>query len=242
MKFLAFICVILVSGIVAGTIQGIANFVLVEPVLDRAISLENMALFDSGDVQNTVEFRLEHEAYRTWQKGGQIIASAILGMSFGSLFGLIYAYVKKSLPSSDTIKKSLILAAIMWLVLFAIPFVKYPSNPPTVGDPATVGERTMFYLGLITVSGLLMLGTCYILKFLHGNKKFLALAGCACIMGVTLILFPEPADTTNVPKDLLYDFRLASAISVTSFWITIPFVLGGLWRKFIPDVRDDFIE
>ena len=172
MKFLAFLAVVLLSGAIAGTAQGMANLVLVEPVLDKAIYLENKALFDSGAEQDSIEFRVAHEEYRVWQKGGQLVSSAILGMSMGSLFGLVFGYARKSLPSSNILKKTLILAVIMWLILFIIPFVKYPSNPPTVGDSNTVSERATLYVGLIAVSGLLTLGFYYASRFLHGKQKF----------------------------------------------------------------------
>ena len=67
----------------------------------------------SGNEQDSVEFRIAHEEYRTWQKGGQLVSSAILGMSMGSLFGLVFGYARKSLPSSNILKKTLILAVIM---------------------------------------------------------------------------------------------------------------------------------
>ena len=104
MKFLAFLAVVLLSGAIAGTAQGVANLVLVEPVLDKAIYLENKALFDSGAEQDSIEFRVAHEEYRVWQKGGQLVSSAILGMSMGSLFGLVFGYARKSLPSSNILK------------------------------------------------------------------------------------------------------------------------------------------
>ncbi len=230
--------VVLFSGAISGTIQGVANFVLVEPVLDRSIYLENKALFDSGAEQDSIEFRIAHEEYRLWQKGSQLISSTILGMSIGSLFGIIFSYAKKSLPSSDIIKKTLILAAIMWLILFIIPFVKYPSNPPTVGDADTVNERMALYAGLIAVSGLLTLGFYYASKFLPGRKKIFALAGYFCILGGVIFMFPENPDTISISNDLLYDFRVASVISVTIFWITLPFVFGGLWNKFLPSTAD----
>ena len=122
MKFLAFLAVVLLSGAIAGTVQGMANLVLVEPVLDKAIYLENKALFDSGAEQDSIEFRVAHEEYRVWQKGGQLVSSAILGMSMGSLFGLVFGYARKSL--SNILKKTLILAVIMWLILFIIPLLK----------------------------------------------------------------------------------------------------------------------
>ena len=90
MKFLAFLAVVLLSGAIAGTVQGMANLVLVEPVLDKAIYLENKALFDSGAEQDSIEFRVAHEAKRLScsAPGNQIVSlfsSAILGMSMGSL-------------------------------------------------------------------------------------------------------------------------------------------------------------
>jgi hypothetical protein len=33
--------------------------------------------------------------------------------------------------------------------LFLVPFLKYPANPPSVGDPGTVTRRTMLYLLLV---------------------------------------------------------------------------------------------
>ena len=33
-----------------------------------------------------------------------------------------------------------------------VPFFKYPANPPGVGDPDTVGRRTVLYLALIAVA------------------------------------------------------------------------------------------
>ncbi len=33
-----------------------------------------------------------------------------------------------------------------------MPFVKYPPNPPAVGDPATISERQWKYLALIFLS------------------------------------------------------------------------------------------
>ena len=99
-----------------------ANLVLVEPVLDKAIYLENKALFDSGAEQDSIEFRVAHEEYRVWQKGGQLVSSAILGMSMGSLFGLVFGYARKSLPSSNILKKTLILAVIMWLIQGVLSF------------------------------------------------------------------------------------------------------------------------
>ncbi len=33
-----------------------------------------------------------------------------------------------------------------------MPFVKYPANPPSVGDPGTITKRTVLYLIMILIS------------------------------------------------------------------------------------------
>ena len=58
--------------------------------------------------------------------------------------------------------------------------------------------------------------------------------------------FPDNPPNTNASvnpeKWLLYDFRVASVISVTIFWITLAFVFGGLWRKFIPSIAQTLLK
>ena len=130
MKTSLFIIIVLVSGALAGMVHGTVNFAIVEPYLDQAIGIENQNLFESGEEEDTPEFWVEYEGYRNWQKSGQILAGVILGVSIGSLFGIVFAYARKSLPGNNDIKKSLVLAGIMWFTIYLIPFLKYPANPP----------------------------------------------------------------------------------------------------------------
>ena len=58
---------------------------------DEAIGIENQNLFDSGQKEDTAEFRAEYESYRIWQKSGQVLAGVILGTAVGSLFGIVFA-------------------------------------------------------------------------------------------------------------------------------------------------------
>ena len=78
MKTSLFLIIVLISGAFAGFIHGSANLVLVEPYLDEAIGIENQNLFASGEEEDTLEFWIEYEGYRQWQKGGQLLAGVIL--------------------------------------------------------------------------------------------------------------------------------------------------------------------
>ena len=177
MKTSLFIIIVLVSGAFAGLIHGTVNFAIVEPYLDQAIGIENQNLFASGEEEDTPEFWVEYEGYRDWQKSGQILAGVILGMSIGSLFGIVFALSRKSLPGSNEIKKAVILAGIMWFTLYLIPFLKYPANPPTVGDGETVVLRAILYLSFIAISGLGAFGFYKLSKKFQKKQKTSSVSG-----------------------------------------------------------------
>ena len=134
MKTAIFLIIVLISGALAGFVHGTVNFAIVEPYLDQAIGIENQNLFASGEAEDTPQFWAEYEGYRIWQKSGQVLAGVVLGTSIGALFGLVFAFSRNILPGNNDIKKAIVLAGIMWFTMYLIPFLKYPANPPTVGD------------------------------------------------------------------------------------------------------------
>ena len=226
-----FIVIVLVSGFVAGTIHGAVNLVIVEPYLDEAIGIENQALFESGEAEDTPQFWVEYNAYRDWQKSGQLLAGGILGMSIGALFGIVFAYSRNSLPKGHTVKKTFVLAAIMWLTIFLIPFLKYPANPPTVGEADTVILRQTLYLLFIAISGFSAVGFSRLYKKLE-NKKYLAFVGYAVFITAVFFIMPPSPDEVTAPMDLVNGFRTMSVMAVTIFWIAEAIILGALWQRY----------
>lgn len=235
MKTALFIIIVLISGCFAGIIHGMVNLSIVEPYLDQAIAIENENLFLSGEEKDTPEFRVEYDSYRYWQKGGQVLAGAILGTSIGALFGIVFAYSKNSLPKGHNVKKALILAAIMWLTIYFIPFLKYPANPPTVGDPDTVILRGVLYLSFIAISGFGAVGFYQLYKRLEQKKKILAFIGYAIFITTIFVVMPPNPDAVTAPMKLVNDFRVMTVLAVSVFWISVAIILGLLWQKFQPD-------
>ena len=225
----------LVSGCFAGTIHGLANLAFVEPYLDEAIGIENQNLFASGEEEDTPQFRVEYESYRIWQKGGQVLAGAILGTSMGALFGIVFALSREILPGDHHIKKALILSGIMWFTIYLIPFLKYPANPPTVGDPDTVVLRAILYLSFIAISGLGMVGFYQLFKRLEKRKRIVAFIGYGAFISAIFVLMPDNPDEVTAPMELVNGFRITSLVSVSIFWISIAVILGAFWQKYNPD-------
>ena len=231
MKSAYFIVIVLVSGFTAGIIHGAVNLVIVEPYLDQAISIENQNLFATGLAEDTPQFWAEYSSYRDWQKSGQILAGGILGMSIGALFGIVFAYSRNALPKGHTIKKTFVLAAIMWFTIFLIPFLKYPANPPTVGEAETVVLRSILYLTFIAISGFSAVGFFMLYKKLE-NKKYLAFVGYAVFITAIFFIMPPSPDEVTAPMDLVNGFRTMSVMAVTTFWVAEAIILGLLWQKY----------
>ena len=235
LKTALFISIVLVAGCFAGTIHGLANLAIVEPYLDEAIGIENQNLFASGEEDDTVQFQVEYESYRIWQKGGQVLAGAILGTSIGALFGIVFALSRKILPGNHHVKKALVLSGIMWFTIYLIPFLKYPANPPTVGDPDTVVLRAILYLSFIAISGFGAVGFYQLFKRLEKSKRIVALIGYGVFISAAFLLMPENPDEVTAPMDLVNGFRATSVIAVSIFWISIGIILGAFWQKYNPD-------
>jgi len=227
-----FIAIVLISGFVAGTIHGAVNLVIVEPYLDEAISIENRNLFTSGEAEDTPQFWVEYNSYRDWQKSGQLLAGGILGMSIGALFGIVFAYSRNSLPKGHTVKKTFVLAAIMWFTIFLIPFLKYPANPPTVGDADTVVLRQTLYLLFIAISGFSAVGFFVLYKKLQNKKKGFAFIGYAVFITAVFFIMPPSPDEVTAPMDLVNGFRTMSVVAVSTFWVAEAIILGALWQKY----------
>jgi len=235
MKTILFISIVLISGCFAGTIHGLVNLAIVEPYLDQAIGIENQNLFALGEEENTPQFQAEYESYRIWQKGGQVLAGAILGTSVGALFGIVFALSKEILPGNHPIKKAMVLSGVMWLTIYLIPFLKYPANPPTVGDSETVVLRAILYLSFIAISGFGAVGFYQLYKRLQKRKKIISIIGYAAFISSIFFLMPDNPDEITAPMELVNGFRIMSVLATSVFWIAVAVILGAIWQKYNPD-------
>jgi predicted cobalt transporter CbtA len=229
MKTVAFILITLVSGAIAGTILGLINQILVEPYIDQAIAIEvqnTVASGESVDVDELVQYRL-------WQKGGEIVAGTILGTSISALFGIVYIYSRDSLPGSNNKKKGLILAGIMFFVIFLIPALKYPANPPAVGDPETIEYRESLYIGMLVISGLTALGVAILYRSLsqtrRESRKIIVPTVYAVIIALAFVVLPANPDEITISSNLLINFRIVSTITMGIFWGILGILLGSFW-------------
>jgi len=234
-KTLTFLAITLLSGAIAGTLLGLINQVIVEPYIDKAIGIETQREINAGKIIDPSQ-QLQ---YRMWQKGGEVAASTIYGISLSALFGIVFVYSRNSLPGSNNKKKALVLTGIMFVVLFLIPTLKYPANLPAVGNPDTIYYRESLYVGFIAISGfsILALALLYTKKLVKNtnrpsrSKENIAIPVLLylVIMGSTYLLFPPNPDKITISMGLLMTFRVAGAFTIGIFWGLMGLILGSFW-------------
>jgi len=239
-KTLTFLAITLLSGAIAGTLLGLINQVIVEPYIDKAIGIETQREINAGKIIDPSQ-QLQ---YRMWQKGGEVAASTIYGISLSALFGIVFVYSRNSLPGSNNKKKALVLTGIMFVALFLIPTLKYPANLPAVGNPDTIYYRESLYVGFIAISGFssLALALLYIKKLVKNinrpskSKENIAIPVLlyVIIMGSAYLLLPPNPDRITIPIDLVTNFRIASAFTIGIFWGLMGIILGSFWDKLKP--------
>lgn len=230
MKAFTLVGITLSSGVIAGIILAFLNLGIVEPTIDKAIALEVQKQVSSGENVNLSELI----DYRYWQKAGAFAGGAIYGAGLASLFGVVFVFARSKLPGKNNKQKAILLAGIMWLVLFLMVALKYPANPPAVGDPETIYYRETLYVGYILISGLAALGMAVIwIRTRMNSKKIIIPLMYAAIMVTAYVVMPSNPDKIEISMDLIQTFRILTAITIGVFWGILGIIFGSLWDKFL---------
>lgn len=230
MKALTLVGITLSSGVIAGIILALLNLGIVEPTIDKAIALEVQKQISSGENVNMSELI----DYRYWQKAGAFAGGAIYGAGLASLFGVIFVFARNKLPGKNNKQKAIFLAGIMWFVLFLMVALKYPANPPAVGDPETIYYREILYVAYIMISGFAALGMAVIwIRINMNSKRIIIPLIYAAIMVTAFVVMPSNPDKIEISMDLIQTFRILSAITIGVFWGILGITFGSLWDKFL---------
>src|SRR5579864_3955824 len=138
---------LLVRGMLVGIVAGLLSFgflkIYGEPQVDLAISFESQ--LDEGNAAaekakgiDTAQQEQAELVSRPVQAGiGLFTGVVVYCAAFGGLFGLAFAFAYGRVAGALTPQAvSLLLAATGFVAIYLVPSLKYPANPPSVGDPA----------------------------------------------------------------------------------------------------------
>jgi hypothetical protein len=135
---------------------------------------------------------------------GLFTAVLVYSVAFGGLFGLAFAFAYGRMPGALTPQAlSALLAATGFIAIYLVPNLKYPSNPPSVGDPETIGARTALYFVVIAISLAAMIGSARLKRLFVGragewNANLIAAASYIVVVAIASLLLPT---VNEVPEE-----------------------------------------
>ncbi|WP_433547491.1 CbtA family protein [Streptomyces sp. CA-294286] len=221
------------AGGAAGLATGLFSLLLAEPLMDRAIVLEEArsAAEEHGAAADAVAHH-EELFSRSAQHFGLVVTAVIAGLALGVLFAVAYAlvhrrtgYLVRAWP------RALAFCAAAFVAVSLLPALRYPAAPPGVGDAATVANRQSLWLAAVVIGVLGMLLARQVYVRLAGRPDpvrhgAVFLTGTATL--AVLFLLPGNPDEVPVPATLLWDFRVVSLGSHLLLWVVFAAVFGGL--------------
>jgi hypothetical protein len=166
---------------------------------------------------------------------GLLTAAGVYGLALGGLFALAFAWAYGRVsPGTGPARTALWLAAIAFAVVYLVPFLKYPPNPPAVGDPDTIGRRTALYLAMMWISIFGAVAAVRIRRlaaerWTTGTATLVGIASFLVIVLVAGLALPAVQEVPKTfPATTLWRFREASFGMQATMWTTIGLVCAGL--------------
>ncbi|WP_239068002.1 CbtA family protein [Actinomadura bangladeshensis] len=219
----------LLLGLLAGLVAGVFAFAAGEPRIDEAIALENAAAAHEHGAGAPAH---EHggEVSRGTQKAGLFLATGLYGLAVGGVFALVYAGLRGRVgPRSDG-GLALAAAGTGFAAVIIVPFLKYPANPPAVGDPETINSRTLLYLAMIGVGLLATAIAVTTARSVPGGpwaRWPAAVVAFAVPVAVASLLLPGVDEVPDgFPATLLWQFRMTSLGTQLVFWAAFGTLFG----------------
>ncbi len=230
----------LVAGLIAGFTLGCFQLAVGERPIDTAIAFEeSQAAKEKAALAADGHSHSEEGPVftRSTQKFGLGAATTLFGAAIGMVFGTLFAFIGPRMKSGTVWSRAVRLALVSFAVAWLIPFLKYPTNPPTVGDPETIGQRTAWYLAMIAVSIGTAVGAWIISRRLEAKdmpihkRQLIVGGGYIGVIGAAFLLFPADQDPIAIGADVIWATRLSSALGVAVLWTTIGVAFGLLMTR-----------
>ena len=227
-------------GVVAGLVGAVFHTVVTEPRVDDAIALEEAGADHGGDGAATGEDGEDGDAEITVDRSDQRGAGLFLAYALtGAAFGLLLAVASLSLRTTTggPFHRVLVSGVVLAGAVTVTPWLKYPPNPPAVGDPATVGERERLYVLCSVLAAMALAGLAHLSGRLRAagwpdDRRVAATAAAA--LGASALLFgllPPSPDAVGVPANLVWQFRLNSLTGNLLVWVVLVVGLGVVWAE-----------
>ena len=236
---------LLIRGMLAGLLAGLLVFgfgkVFGEPQVDRAISFESAMDEARAKAEEAKGIHVQEEPElvgRTVQAGlGLFTGVMVYSTAFGGLFALVFAVADRRIADLGPRAVSALLATGGFVAVYVVPNLKYPANPPSVGQPDTIGQRTALYFIMLALSVGAMVVAVMLRKRLtatYGGWNGALISAAFYLVSVAVVAWLLPG-IDEVPDEfpavVLWQFRVASFGMQLIMWTTFGLVFGILAER-----------
>jgi len=209
---------------------------------DQTTTSDHMHMSDHMSMSDHTGMSHEDEpelVSRSVQAGlGLFVAVLVYSAAFGGLFGLAYAFAYGRISDALTPRAlSAVVAAAGFVAIYLVPNLKYPANPPSVGEPETIGMRTALYFIMIAISFAVMVGSMALRRSLVArlgdwNATLIAAAGYLVVVAAIALVLPAVNEVPEqFPAAVLWNFRIASMGAQLILWATLGLLFGALTER-----------
>jgi hypothetical protein len=223
-------------GIIVGLLVGGYLNVFNVPVMEWAISLEEAAAAaEAGG--NVIEEDGGIVVSLGVQRVGMVAGLAVLGVLFGAVFTGLYHLVRLASPGWNRWAWSTIAGLLGFWSISMFAQLKYPLNPPGIGEGVSLLARQGFQFLFVALSLLAVVAVCLTVKKLNespaGVSRSLGYAAvCAAYAAVVIAVFalvPGNPDAIPewVPESLVIMFRTFTIIGHFLLWMGIALGVAG---------------
>ncbi len=224
---------LLIRGMLTGILAGLLVFAFAkfygEPQVDLAIAFETHMHQLAGDPPEP-----EIVSRQIQSTIGLFTGVVVYGAAIGGIFSLVFAFAQGRMGRLGPRATAAVIAAIGFVAIVVVPQIKYPANPPSIGNPDTIGIRTALYFGIIVLSIVALVVSVNFGRAL--NRRFgswnAVLAGGALYIVLTAIAIAVMPPVNEVPADFsavtLWNFRLVSLGMQVILWTTLGLGFGAL--------------
>lgn len=231
---------LLIRGMLAGVLAGLLAcgfaWIFGEPQIDLAIAFEQHMHATAGEA---LEPELVSRAVQ--RTAGLLTGILFYGCALGGIFSLVFAYAYGRIGHLSPRGTAAMLAALGFVALILVPQIKYPADPPSIGEPETIAARTALYLTMIALSVIASVAATSTARQLArrlGGWSTAIAGGSAYLAVITLAMLILPP-VNEVPPDFsattLWDFRLASLGIEAVLWTALGLIFGVLAeRQLVP--------
>lgn len=238
----------LIMGAVAGLLTGGFLNIFNVPVMEWAISLEEAAAAaEAGGEALEVEVG-GISVSLGMQRIGLMAGMVVLGVVYAALFAGLYHLVRRAAPGWNVWAWAVIAGLLGFWAVSLFTQIKYPLNPPGIGEDASLLSRQAFQFLFIALSLAAAVAGCWLVGRIHqsgvrGGQRFLRYAGAGLAYAIVALILayaipgnPDPIPEW-LPEALVIMFRAFSALGHLLLWLTIALGVAGYIRYQEREIR-----